>query len=333
MLPRPRSDAPGVDEANREREAEMSTSLIALHDPERDQRVIRTDDLFFSCIYDRSNRCLRITDFRTGNFPLKDKTVLSLADEFGAHKIYTLIERDDINGWHRVGYIREGSIPGYYKRSDAYLMSRLPGSDVVIFPESNDDTPERKAILNNDIKKRAKDIASLKNPGGRVQELDAASALETAEAEIKRLSTSKEGKKDTGLGHLELARQLIPGPVFQHFSRDGERIFILIQPKRSRSCNILALEYQDCFGNVKITFLRPPLNDAEIALSLYSVKKVLEELAEIGAVTAFAFTPEIWTDVNAIFLSCGFRKTGWLTHQRRSPDGYNDCILWTRRLA
>jgi len=308
-------------------------SLIALHDPEIDQRMIRTEDLFFSMIYDRGNRCLRVIDFRTGNFPVKETVIRQLAEEFGAHKIFTLIERDDINGWQRMGFTREGSIPGYYKRSDAYFMSCLPNQDVEILPETTEDPPKRRKLL-AEMKKAAKGMKHKKDVTGRLREIDFDDALKFAENEMKRLSNVKSSKKRKDSAVIvQLARKLIPGPVFQNFSRDGQRIFLLIQQKRSRTGSLMVLEYQDCFGNVKISFLRPPVNEIEASLTLNALNMVLDEFTRAGAVAAFAFPPVEWTSINAIFINSGFRKAGWLTHHRRSPDDYHDCVLWARRLT
>ena len=37
-------------------------------------------------------------------------------------KAYTLVERDEVATWVKLGFAKEGNIPGFYKRSDAFLL-------------------------------------------------------------------------------------------------------------------------------------------------------------------------------------------------------------------
>src|SRR5207248_9673252 len=40
----------------------------------------------------------------------------------GMEKVYTLVERDEVATWVKLGFAKEGNIPGFYKRSDAFLL-------------------------------------------------------------------------------------------------------------------------------------------------------------------------------------------------------------------
>jgi hypothetical protein len=91
--------------------------------------MVRNEDIFCSLLFDSGNRTVRVVDFRGGNFQSKHTYLEHVLMTEGMRKIFTLIERDDMNGWQRVGYSREGSIPGYYKRSDAYIMSKIYDED------------------------------------------------------------------------------------------------------------------------------------------------------------------------------------------------------------
>src|SRR5882672_7467995 len=70
----------------------------------------------------RRARTMRVIDFRAGPSPAKRTLVLSLARREGVEKIYTVVERDEVATWAKLGFAKEGSIPGFYKRSDAFLL-------------------------------------------------------------------------------------------------------------------------------------------------------------------------------------------------------------------
>ena len=72
---------------------------------------------------------MRVIDFRAGPTHAKRLFVLSLAQREGVSKVYTLVERDEVQTWMKLGFAKEGNIPGFYKRSDAFLLgcSAAPG--------------------------------------------------------------------------------------------------------------------------------------------------------------------------------------------------------------
>src|SRR5258708_5299447 len=73
-------------------------------------------------LINRRQRIMRVIDFRAGPTNAKRLFVLSLAQREGVEKAYTLVERDEVATWVKLGFAREGNIPGFYKRSDAFLL-------------------------------------------------------------------------------------------------------------------------------------------------------------------------------------------------------------------
>src|SRR5271154_3841094 len=71
-------------------------------------------------LINRRTRIMRVIDFRAGPTSTKRLFVLSLAQREGVDKVYTLVERDEVATWAKLGFIREGNVPGFYKRSDAF---------------------------------------------------------------------------------------------------------------------------------------------------------------------------------------------------------------------
>src|SRR5580704_6989126 len=73
-------------------------------------------------LVNRRARTMRVVDFRAGPNPAKRLFVLSLAQREGVAKIHTLVERDEVQSWVKLGFAKEGTIPGFYKRSDAFIL-------------------------------------------------------------------------------------------------------------------------------------------------------------------------------------------------------------------
>ncbi len=73
-------------------------------------------------LVNRRAKTMRVIDFRAGPTPAKRLFVLSLAQREGVSKVYTLVERDEVQTWLKLGFAKEGNIPAFYKRSDAFLL-------------------------------------------------------------------------------------------------------------------------------------------------------------------------------------------------------------------
>src|SRR3984885_15751092 len=73
-------------------------------------------------LINRRARTMRVVDFRAGPTNAKRLFVLTLAQREGVEKAYTLVERDECATWVKLGFAKEGNIPGFYKRSDAFLL-------------------------------------------------------------------------------------------------------------------------------------------------------------------------------------------------------------------
>lgn len=303
------------------------------------ERMVRNDDIFCSLLFDPLNLTIRVVDFRGGNFQTKHNYLERVLMAEGMRKIFTLIERDDMNGWQRVGYIREGTIPGYYKRSDAYIMSRIYDEDWSN-ALAGEDLPERKALL-AEIKNLAKGLADLKGSGVRCETVTEEEALELIKAEIDRLTgKSPKGKK----GKKAKAAQPPPKgadityeqpsiPVFPQFSRETENYYFHAVNRRTKGMNLLGAEYQDCFGNAKVDIYFSPTARADRAIARQGLLSFVDWLAAIGAVAVFSLVRAEDVEKNAIYASAGFRNSGWMNRQLLGRNATADQILWTRKLT
>lgn len=270
------------------------------------QIMLRSEHVFMCLLRNRNHNHIRVIDFRTGNFPVKKVFLNNVVEEEKAHKVFTLIERDEVSGWQRLGFTKEGTIPGFYKRSDAYVMSKLyeDGSP------PPDDSYDEKLIVQN-AKKDGKDLTEAKIPACRIRvvELDGALAIrDKAPEERLRLTT------------------------FDPFGRHGDRLLLHTATRRGGHENVLGAEYQDCFGNARIELLFAPNTQAELAVAYAGLQQMLVVLGDRGVVSTFTFTRYDQPMLHALYAAAGFRRTGLLRHQARNGDSYIDEILWSRKL-
>src|SRR6185436_5345704 len=90
-----------------------------------DELLFQNDTVSLCLLVNRRNRTLRVIDFRAGPTAAKRNFVIATAQREGVEKVYTLVERDEVATWTRLGFTREGSIPGFYKRSDAWILGAV----------------------------------------------------------------------------------------------------------------------------------------------------------------------------------------------------------------
>ena len=310
------------------------------------ERVVRNEDIFCSLLFDQTNRTLRVVDFRGGNFQSKHAYLEQILMKEGMRKIFTLIERDDMNGWQRVGYSREGAIPGYYKRSDAYIMAKIYDEDYDMKDPQGEELTENKTFL-ADVKVMGKKLSEQREPSVKVEQITESDVREILAVELLRSEkknaknkTSKNSKtvrspkaaKGKKAKPASVTTEEIEGLIFPQFSREVEHFHFLIQNRRTKQTNVLSAEYQDCFGNAKVHFCLSPDSRPEQNLARAGLSNAIDQMAEIGAVSIFATVPINDNKQNSVFAATGFRNTGWMSRQILAPDGASDVVLWTKKL-
>jgi hypothetical protein len=302
------------------------------------ERMVRNDDIFCSLLFDSAHRTLRVVDFRGGNFQTKHNYLERVLAADGIRKVFTLIERDDMTGWQRVGYLREGTIPGYYKRSDAYIMSKIYDEDWEGAPES-EEVPERKNLF-NDIRALAKEMSEVQTCGLRAEHIAEEETLDLLKLERDRLlqKTPPTRGKAKGKGKGSAAASHIPPavdelPLFRQFSREIEYHYFVCQNRHTKQLNMFGAEYQDCFGNAKVDVFFQPAAKTDYAIARHGLLSFIDWLLGIGAVTVFSLVRVDDLPLNALFASTGFRNTGYLNRQVIAEPGPVDQILWTKKLT
>lgn len=278
--------------------------------PVVEELYFRSDSAYLCLLLNRRTRSIRVIDFRAGALPAKRLYIQSVATQEDVDKVITLVEKDEVSSWTRVGFVREGTIPGFYKRSDGHLCGCVIG-DKTASIEVTDASAKLTDRTINAAKKAAKDLPE-KIKGASVKpatEKDALSARDAA------------WRKGASLGSFDM------------FGRDAQRIYVETSVRRSKT-NHLSAEFQDCFGHALIEVLRLPTTDNEVLAVLAGLRTLGEELQERGIVASFAFAPNDSVEIATAFVAAGYRKTGLLAQGIvDAEEGRKDAILWTRKLA
>lgn len=314
--PPPPVEAESTGKAGKGKPAAKSTPrgnpTLPQRDPSKpavEELYFRSDSAYLCVILNRRTRFIRVVDFRAGALPAKRLYIQSVAKQEGIQKVITLVEKDEVSSWTRVGFVREGTIPGFYKRSDGHLCGCVIGERVASVEVSERDM--RVADRTIASAKKMLDTLDPKPKSAMVQEVEEEEALKERD---------KLWKVSTGFG------------AFDAFGRDAARMYYSCSYKKA-PVNYISAEYEDCFGHSLVEILRrPDDHDGLLAVS-WALMEMCEVLKDRGIVAGFAFTPSEDVEMASVYLACGFRKTGLLAQGVLVGDTRQDAILWTRKLA
>ena len=300
------------------------------------QRAVQTtssiDELSFNnqavslcMLVNRRHKTVRVIDFRAGATLAKRNFVIDTARKEGIEKVFVLVERDEVNTWGRLGFRREGSIPGFYRRSDAWIMGAVVAEVGPMRPErawddEDDDDLEvepespRQAIADKHVE-RAKKLA---------KELLDKPLPQTKLAPAKRdvlhkaiLAAQKSGRALTG---------------FEAFSRDAERHHVTLTGKGGFELHA-SYELQPSFASTMLELLSAPRDEAERLLTLSALRTVLGKMVEAGAVSSFSLAPASDHQLGACFVAAGFRRSALLASHLEVGGERHDAILWSKKLV
>lgn len=287
----------------------MATKAKASDKPVVEEIHFRSDSAFLCLLLNHRNKFIRVIDFRAGALPAKRLFIQSVAKREDVEKVITLVEKDEVSSWTRVGFVREGTIPGFYKRSDGHLCGCVIG-DKTASVEVTDAGVKLTDRTINAGKKAAKDVSD-NIKGASIHEVDEEEALKARDAAVKKK---------------------IAINTFDDFGRDAERFYLDTAMRRGKP-NYLSAEFQDCFGHSLVEVLRSPTSDSEINALVAGLRTMCEELKERGIISAFGFAPSDDVALATAYLAAGFRKTGLLAQALEVGGERKDAILWTQKLA
>ncbi len=280
----------------------------------------RSDNAYLCLLLNRRTKMIRVIDFRAGALPAKRLFIQSVAQREGVEKVITLVEKDEVSAWTRVGFVREGQIPGFYKRSDGHLLGCVISEKTASIEVSDEG-----------FKTAERTINQAKRAATKIKETIPGISLKVVEAKAAISARDQAWKKGTAVG------------AFDTFGRGVERFFVetnMSSTKRSSSksktkpkANYIAAEFQDCFGHSLIEILRSPEDDQEVLAVCGALRVISEELKNRGIVSAFGFSANNDLALSTAYIAAGFRKTGLLAHGILHNGERRDAILWTRKLA
>jgi hypothetical protein len=194
-----------------------------------EEMFVQNDAVSLCLLLNRRTKTMRVIDFRAGPSHAKRLFVLELARREGIEKVYTLVERDEVGTWVKLGFAKEANIAGFYKRSDAFILgcsvddaSMQKNLHVPVGLEEDDDPVPAEPSAAHDFaektlvhaKKHAKELADRPLPATKI-----ATVRETDAAVKKTI------EKATRTGRALTA--------FEAFGRDVERRFFHLTDRKS----------------------------------------------------------------------------------------------------
>jgi hypothetical protein len=304
--------------------AAKNWSTIAAHTGV-EELLFHNDTVSLCLLVNRRHKALRIIDFRSGPTLAKRDFVIATAKREGVEKVYTLVERDEVSTWTRLGFTREGSIHAFYKRSDAWIlgavvseMGSLRGSHAAAH-DDDDDEPEREAaspaaLLAERTLARARRLLRSESPS-----LPAVKVAPARDADLKKAvaSAQRSGRALTG---------------FEPFGRDVERAALSVTARGGFEL-FASWESQACFGNSFVELLAGPRTEPERLATTAAVQAICERLAGAGIVSAFCLSPADDVALATVYLQSGFRRSGVLAKHVVVKGERKDAIVWSRKLA
>jgi hypothetical protein len=285
-----------------------------------------SDEIFFQnegislcLLVNRHAATMRVVDFRSGPHPAKRLFVSTLARREGVERVYTLVERDEVGTWARLGFQREGTIPGFYKRSDAFILGMLVD-------------PPDDAMRSSGVRPVAASVEDADPLHDRVYSTARRLAKERADQPLPqaRVQVAREVDVRRSVGNALRAGRALT--TFEPFGRDVERLAFACTARGGFSL-CASVEMQPCFNNAFLELLTAPRTEKEASLTTASVRLLCDELFERDVVCCFALSPVDDSELAWAYAANGFRRTGVLRSHVRSNRGRLDAFLWSRKLA
>lgn len=288
-------------------------------------------------LINRRARTMRVIDFRAGPTSAKRLFVLTLAQREGVEKAYTLVERDEVATWVKLGFAKEGNIPGFYKRSDAFLLGCTvppPGRAKALHAPVVDEVPSQSEIRLTVAEPAAAGPAPMTAAQERMERtiLTAKKGLKDFDKSIPLAKVAIVGEPEARKAIAVALRNGRALTAFEPFGRDAERRYFVATARGGFEL-YASTESQACFGNAYLELLQSPKTDAEKLATIGALKAFCDRLLSEGVVSCFSLAPSDDVAMATAFLHNGFRRTGLLVEHLMVGNERKDAILWSRKLA
>ncbi len=309
-----------------------------------DELLFHNDTVSLCLLVNRRHQTLRVIDFRAGVNVAKRNFVIATAKREGVEKVFTLVERDEVSTWTRLGFTREGSIHAFYKRSDAWILGAVVSQVGSLRAGQAGHAGERPRALPDDLGPERRD----EDDEERDDEEDAspspaASLAERTVARARRLlkdgapalpavklTPAREPDVKRAVAAAQRSGRALTG--FESFGRDVERSAYLLTARGGFEL-MVSWESQACFGNSFLEILTAPGTEPERLATTAAVRAVCDRLAESGVVSTFCLAPADDVALCTVFLGAGFRRSGVLAQHIQIKGERKDAIVWSRKHA
>lgn len=292
-----------------------------------EEMFVQNDAVSVCLLLNRRTKTMRVIDFRAGPSQAKRAFVLKLAKREGIEKVYTLVERDEVSTWVKLGFTKEASIPGFYKRSDAFLLgSSVNDADlqtdlrtIETVDDDEEEEVEPKASPSHELAEKTLAQAKKQVKTLLDRQLPPTKIVQVKEADI----------------HKTLEKALRSGralTAFEPFGRDVERRYFQITARGGFEL-IASTESQACFGNAFLELLTAPTTDHERLATICALRSMCDKLLAEGIVSCFSLAPSDDLSLATAFVFNGFRRTGLLLGHTVVGRERKDVIVWSRKLA
>ncbi|HEY8078140.1 MAG TPA: hypothetical protein VIF62_28630 [Labilithrix sp.] len=291
-----------------------------------EEMFVQNDAVSLCLLLNRRTKTMRVVDFRAGPSHAKRVFVLKLAKREGIEKVYTLVERDEVSTWVKLGFAKEANIPGFYKRSDAFILGCSVADADLHVPASltdlGDDDDEPAPVLPSpahDLMEKTLATAKKHNKELLDRPLPVTKLTVARESEVKKTieKTVRTGRALT---------------AFEPFGRDVERRYFLVTGRGNFEL-VASTESQSCFGNAFLELLTAPKTDAERLCTISALRTICDKLMSEGVVSCFAHVPSDDIALATAFVYNGFRRTGLLQNHVVVGGARKDVIIFSRKLA
>ncbi len=268
----------------------------------------KSQNAFLTVLVNRPAKRIRVIDFRAGAMPAKRLFIQTTARQEDIHKVQIFIEKDEISAWTKVGFQREGTVPGFYKRSDGYLCG--------FFPQGQGPRKDQLDQLTKDSEKALvaakRAVGSEALPEVKVFHLDGDTA---------RKFRDKVAEPGTAYA------------AFEPFARDADYLFVGAGPKVSAPVQVCGVEYEECFGHAQVDFLQRADSESACAATAACMREVEAILTNKHIVSLYTYVPVDAIAWLGVLLDLGFRRTGIVPRGLTTLAGEGvDTLLMTKKL-
>jgi hypothetical protein len=282
--------------------------------PDTEEILFENSRVSLCLLINRPARLLRIFDFRAGADPTKRGYVTSIAQREGVERVFTVVERDEVGVWSRLGFQREGTIPGFFKRSDAYVLGERVTPALSETSRSGEHPILDEGLAERTYQQARRIAKELGPPGLRLVRLQPATEA------IVRKAVSAATRSGRALTR------------FQPFGRDVVRTEYQFTARGGFSL-VASVERQPCFDNALIELLTAPRTERDVTLTHAAVGLLCDRLKKEGTVACFSLSPINDVGLAVAWVGNGFRRTGSLPDHLRLSGGRQGAFLFTRKLT